>query len=132
MAPGHAQALEQLLSLLSSLEETLQREADALTQGDLEALSAHTVAKQALLRQLQSCMSPASSSFEGHDVPELLARLHRCHALNQATGAAISTAMRHNAQLLSMLGQDSTPVAYGRSNASAAGIAHTGRSLATA
>ena len=132
MTRAHAEGLEQLLTLLASLEETLQREADALAQGDLVALSAHTGDKQSLLRQLQACMSPASTAFQGHDVPELLARLHRCHTLNQATGAAISSAMRHNAQMLSMLGQDSGPVAYAPGRTPATGIPHTGRSLATA
>lgn len=129
---GAGGALQQVLTLLEALEDALGHEAKALVAGDMAALSTHTITKRALLRELQGSMDPNSVSLAGQDVPELLARLHRCHALNQSTGAAIYSAMRHNAQVLSMLGYDSGPVAYAPHSSSSTGITHSGRSLASA
>ncbi len=124
--------LQQLLTLLAALENVLGHEAQALVAGDMEALSTHTMTKRGLLRELQGCMDPGSIPFEGQREPELLESLHRCHALNQSTGAAINSAMRHTAQVLSMLGHDSGTVAYAPHRSAPTGIAHGGRSLASA
>lgn len=132
MTNGKAVLLKQILTILDSLEDELQKAVDALAHGDLNALSAHTTAKQALLRQLQDKMNPDWAAFDSPHVPKLLAKLHRCHTLNESTGGAISNAMRHNALLLSLLGQGSGPVAYEPSRSAKSTIPQNGRSLATA
>lgn len=131
---GHSadEPMQALLDLLDALEHTLQAEVQALREGDIDALAKHTATKQGWLRTLAGQLHSQSVPLPSPAAPGLLERLQRCHSLNQSTGAAIMTAMRHNAQVLSMLGQDPGPVAYTRGGPVTSGIATSGRSLASA
>lgn len=127
-------AAQQLLPALERLEQLLDGEIDALTRGDLDALNRHTQDKRQLLRTLEGEMArlevpgrrgdPASPAWR-----RMLARLARCHELNQAIGAALSTQLRQNAELLSLLGRAPEPAGYAPSNRTR-GLPAQGRPLA--
>lgn len=128
-------AAQRLLPALERLEQVLDGEVEALTRGDIEALNRHTHDKRQLLRTLQAEMArlevpgregdPGSAAWQ-----RMLARLARCHELNQAIGATLSTQIRQNAELLSLLGHAPEPAGYAPAGRTGGLTAGQGRPLA--
>ena len=107
-----------LLPALERLEHLLDGEIQALTTGDLDALNRHTQDKRRLLRELEAEVTRLQVPGRQGDAhspawQQMLARLGRCHELNQAIGATLSTQLRQNSELLSLLGHASAPEGYG-------------------
>lgn len=113
-----ATAAQRLLPALERLESLLDSEIEALGSGDLDALNQHTQGKRRLLRELELEVAQLQVPAGGGEVASadwqrMLTRLARCHQLNQAIGATLSTQLRHNAALLSLLGHSPEPCGYG-------------------
>ncbi|MCC5869991.1 MAG: flagellar export chaperone FlgN [Gammaproteobacteria bacterium] len=128
-------AARRLLPALERLEQLLDGEIEALTAGDLDALSRHTRDKRRQLRELEAEVSRLQVPGRQGDLrsvawQEMLARLARCHELNQAIGATLSTQLRQNADLLSLLGHAPAAAGYGPAGKPRAVLAGQGRPLA--
>jgi flagellar biosynthesis/type III secretory pathway chaperone len=126
-------AASHLLPPLERLETLLEAESSALGSGDFAALSEHVHRKRALLRDLEQIVStlnvPGLRPSASAQWTRMLTRLGRCHALNQAIGAAVNSQMRHNDQLLRILGHDAEPVGYGPTRAHSGRASGRGREL---
>jgi flagellar biosynthesis/type III secretory pathway chaperone len=126
-------AARTLLPSLEQLEGLLEAEIAALTAGDPATLGEQVHRKRALLRELETRVGalqvPSQRAPRGATLwQQMLARLARCHELNQAIGATVTRQLRDNDQLLRMLGHAPDPVAYGPRGTGTA-VAGPGRPL---
>lgn len=128
-------AARRLLPSLERLEQLLDGEIEALTAGDLDALNRCTQDKRRQLRQLEAEVSRLQVPGRQGDRrsaawQQMLARLTRCHELNQAIGATLSMQLRQNADLLSLLGHAPAATGYAPAGRPRAVLAGQGRPLA--
>ena len=112
------EAARALLPSLEQLEALLQSEITALTSGDPVSLGEQVERKRTLLRELETRV--AALEVPSRQAPsdaglwqQMLARLARCHELNQAIGSTVTRQLHDNEVLLRMLGHAPDPVAYG-------------------
>jgi hypothetical protein len=99
-----------LLELLTSLEQALIAETDALRARDVDALDRAVEGKRRTLGLLARMRPDDGGSSDNAEVAELLAR---CRALNDVAGSAIALLRRDANHALGLLGIESEPADYG-------------------
>jgi len=112
----------ELVELLTSLEQALIAETDALRARDVDALDQAVESKRRTLGLLAR-MQPAGNDRGNAEVAALLGR---CRALNEIAGSAIATLSQDVSHALGLLGIESEAPGYG----SAGRPRRNGRALA--
>jgi hypothetical protein len=100
----------QLLELLTSLEQALIAETDALRARDVDALGRAVETKRRTLGLLAAIWPPGNDGGGSAAVVELLGR---CRALNDMAGSAIAVLRRDVDQALGLLGIECEAPGYG-------------------
>lgn len=101
----------QLVELLTSLEQALIAETDALRARDVDALGRAVESKRRTLGLLGQMRVPRNDGGNA-EVAELLGR---CRALNQIAGSAIAVLRQDVNHALGLLGIESETPGYGSS-----------------
>jgi len=101
----------ELVELLTSLEQALIAETDALRACDVDALDRAVESKRQTLGLLAR-MRPAGNDSGNAEVAALL---ERCRALNDIAGSAIAVLRKDTNHALGLLGIESEAPGYGSS-----------------
>ena len=100
----------QFVELLTSLEQALLAETDALRARDVDALGRAVESKRRTLGELARMRPSGNDGERNAEVAELL---RRCRALNDIAGSAIAVLRQDVSHALGLLGIESEAPGYG-------------------